>query len=368
MKRKTIALGTGILIAALMGAGALLAQKAQSPAGKETGISAGGSSARHPHRTIYLRGGDEGAWLGVEIADVSSEKARELKLPGEYGAIVEDVREDSPAAKAGLKKGDVIFQFAGEKVRSVAELRRLVRETPAGRTVALEISRDGHTQSLTAKLEAPPEAGPLYGWEGPSFEMPQIHIPDLDFNVMFAGAPRLGISADDLTPQLASYFGVKQGKGVLVREVEDGTPAQKAGLKAGDVIVRAGGTEVDSVADLRRALRQAPEEKRQISLTIVRDRKEMTLTVELEPPTPLLGPRRVADLRDVGISPEEMDRVKAEVQAHSAEIEKGAEELRLQGEKIREEVQRAMKEHQGEMERLQRELEKLRLEQIQEPI
>lgn len=361
MKRKTLALMTGILMAAMMGGGVLLAQKAQTPAENDAGKSAMRPSPRHVHRSIYLRGGGEGAWLGVEIADVTAAKAREEKLAGEYGAIVEDVREDSPAAKAGLKKGDVILRFAGEKVRSVAELRRLVRETPPGRTVTMEISRNGHTQSLSAKLEARPEAGPLLGWEGPSFEMPQIHIPNFDFNFMLDGAPRLGISAGDLTPQLAAYFGVKQGKGVLVREVEDGTPAQKAGLKAGDVIVRAGDKEVDSVADLRRALRNEPEEKHQISLTIVRDRTEKTLTVELERHSPLLRPERMADLRELRISPEEMDRIKAEVQ-------KSTQELRLQKDKIREEVERTMKEHQGEMERMRRELKNLKLQQMEEPI
>ena len=368
MKRKLV-LWMGLLFAALAGTSALLAHKAESRRGERAGTAKSASKAKslpadHARRMIYLRGGDEGSWLGVELSDVTSEKAREQKLSGEYGAIVQEVREDSPAAKAGLEKGDVILEFAGEKVRSVAQMERLVRETPPGRAVAFEVSRDGRTRSLAAKLESAPGTAWESRVEIPRFEMPEVRIPNFDFNLMFAGGPRLGISADELTPQLAEYFGVKEGKGVLVREVKHGTPAQKAGLKAGDVIVRVGDSEVGSVADLRRALGRESGEKQQVTLTIVRDRKEQTLNVELEPVRPLMGPRRVAELRDLGISPEEMPRLQADIRAHAAELQKSAQEVREQSEKVREDVRRAMKDQQREMEQLNREVEKLRREQI----
>jgi serine protease Do len=220
-------------------------------------------------------------WLGVALKDVTPEQARELKLDGEYGAMVEKVEPDSPAAKAGLQAGDVIVEFAGEKVRSVAELRRLVRETPPGRTVEVRVRRNGENKMLSATLEARQGSlGPLMSrlrnrvW-------PEVNMPAYDFAFNFGG-PRLGISADRLTPQLAEYFGVKQGKGVLVLEVAPGSAADKAGLKAGDCIVQVDSTPVESVMDLRRALALKPGASREITLTIVRDHQQQTVKAQIE--------------------------------------------------------------------------------------
>jgi membrane-associated protease RseP (regulator of RpoE activity) len=229
------------------------------------------------------------AWLGVTLKDVTAEKARDLKLPGEYGAFVEMVETDSAAAKAGLQKGDVIVEFSGERVRSVAQLRRLIRETPAGRTVSLQVIRDGQARTLSAKLQ--PRTN------GFNVQVPEIHIPEMHvmpanpqifnfrgFNFPFDdGRPSLGISGDELTTQLATYFGVKQGKGVLVREVVVGSPASKAGLRAGDVIVAVDGKGVATVTELRQALEIKPgEDKRKLDLTVVRDHHEQTVPIELE--------------------------------------------------------------------------------------
>lgn len=234
-----------------------------------------------PGRTENMQfffSGENQAWLGVELADVTSAKAKELKLPGEYGAIVTRVMENSPAAKAGLKVNDVIVSFAGMRVWSVAQLRQVVRETPPGREAALQIIRDGHRLDLKATLAR---------WDAraffPHFNPPEIHFPK-SFNFHFDFAPaRLGIRGEDLTPQLASYFGVKQGKGVLVAEVDSGSPAAKAGLKAGDCITKAGSSEIASVSDLRRTLDTASSGQQPVTLEVVRDRHEETLTVKLEP-------------------------------------------------------------------------------------
>jgi membrane-associated protease RseP (regulator of RpoE activity) len=230
------------------------------------------------------------AHLGVTLKDVSTEKARELKLPGEYGALVVSVDEDSAAAKAGLQKGDVIVEFAGERVRSEAQLRRLIRETPAGRTVILQVIRDGQARSLNAKLQA--RSNQFY-FQAPDVHIPQIEIrPDLvapfgnhGFAFMAGSKPTLGISGEELTSQLASYFGVKQGRGVLVSEVVAGSPAAQAGLKAGDIIVAVDKKQVATVAELRKALElKSGEDKRQLNLTVVRDRHEQTVPVELKRP------------------------------------------------------------------------------------
>jgi len=227
------------------------------------------------------------AWLGVQVSDVTPEKLAELKLKEEYGAIVTEVEEGSPAAAADLRKNDVILEFQGERVESVAKLQRLVRETPSGRTVRLLVSRDGGMQTLTAKLEQrkPSRA---------QIRIPPVRIPEFEIEI-FGARPQLGISGDELTPQLAEYFGVKQGKGVLVREVTTGSPAQKAVLKAGDVIVRLDETPIEDMDDLRQALR-GKKEGDTVSLTIVRERAETTLKVQLGEAR--RGPRRITTTLD----------------------------------------------------------------------
>jgi C-terminal processing protease CtpA/Prc len=278
---------------------------------------------------------DEGvAWLGVTLKDVTAEKARDLKLPGEYGALVESVEADSAAAKAGLQKGDVIVEFAGERVRSEAQLCRLIRETPAGRTVSLQVIRDGQARTLSAKLQS--RTNEL------RIQIPEIRIPEMrigpsmrwpfdyrGFNFQFdGGRPTLGISGDELTTQLASYFGVKQGKGVLVREVVVGSLAARVGLRAGDVIVAVDGKNVATVTELRRALEIKPgEEKRKLSLTVVRDHQELTVPVELERPG--VGPRERVAL-GFGIDASEWQRAEAEAQAQLAAAQCVEANLRAQ--------------------------------------
>jgi len=242
-----------------------------------------------PDSSQYLFLNDGTAHLGVTLGDVTTEKAQELKLPAIAGAIVNHVQKNSAAAKAGIEAGDAIMEFDGVRVRSSAELRRLIRETPAGRTVEMKIVRGGKTRVLSAKLEATANRFNLEGprINVPSITVPEIHVPPMDipeFDFRFYGrfGATLGISGDDLTPQLAQYFGVKQGCGVLVLEVTEGGPADKAGLKAGDVIVQVDGKPISGVEKLRSALNDNfTDETRKVSLTIVRDHHEQTVNADL---------------------------------------------------------------------------------------
>jgi serine protease Do len=235
-------------------------------------------------QTIVLEGR---ALLGVRISNVTPEKAQEMKLPGVYGAVIEEVDEDSPAAKAGLQKSDVLLSFDGERVRSAQQLRRLVGETPTGRAVTIEFSRDGERRTAEVTLETRQARFSMPEINIPKIEIPRVEIPDM---IWVERGPRLGVSGDELTPQLAEYFGVKEGKGVLVREVMAGSAAARAGLKAGDVIVSVEGKATPSVGTLRHALGES--EKEEVTLVIVRDRQEQSVQVTLDKPEPR-SPRRV---------------------------------------------------------------------------
>ncbi len=299
-------------------------------------------------RVMALGGGR----LGVHVRDVTTEEAGALKLAGAYGAVIEEVEEDSPAAKAGLQANDVIVSFDGERIRSVEHLRRLVRETPSGRTVALEVSRNGQKQAFQIAPEERQLLGrfevPVPALQLPRIEVPRIH-PMPDMNVFVMGGPRLGISGDELTAQLASFFGVEGGKGVLVREVVEGSAAAKAGLKAGDVIVAVDGKNVADVNDLRDALGKTGEST-DVTLTIVRDHRQQSLKVTLEKPT-TWTPRRTAEF-DIEIDPDVVVEVDPEA------MHELAEEMQDVTRELRHELEHGYQEQRRELRQQLREAEK----------
>jgi len=236
-----------------------------------------------------LQGEDVRGWLGVTIAEVTAEKAKELKLPAERGVILAEVEPDSPAAKAGLKANDVVSEYNGERVEGTAQFSRLVRETPAGRTVQLTIWRDARAQNVSVQLSSFREhLGSRFHAMKPKdfdfrFEMPEFEMPETNGRFLVSRTPMLGISAEDLSSQLGSYFGALDGEGILVREVRPGTPAEKAGLKAGDVITKVEGERVRNVGELRERLREK-RDKKTVSLTALRRGTEMSFNVEVEQP------------------------------------------------------------------------------------
>jgi serine protease Do len=221
--------------------------------------------------------GDGGVRIGVSIRDVE---------PGAAvgGAEVEQVQDDSPAAKAGVQKGDVITQFDGERVRSARQLSRIVGETPAGRSVTVRLMRAGRQVDLQVTPEANQASGPfgrrMREMPGFRFELPDAahgrFIPREGFPSGIGGRARLGVSIQGMSPQLAEYFGAS--KGVLVTSVREDSPAEQAGLKAGDVITSVNGKPVASPGDLTEAVRESGETAK---ITYVRDRKTADLDVVL---------------------------------------------------------------------------------------
>jgi serine protease Do len=248
---------------------------------------------------------DNSGWLGIEISEVNSEKAKELKLSETRGVVVGSVEADGPAAKAGLKENDVILSYEGQNVEGTIQFRRLVRESPPGRSIPLSISRDGSVQTLTIEVgqrengfgSGDSDSAPrVYKFKVPNVQ--EFKMPDFDFNPMVTPesmdfhAPLLGIGAEDLSGQLGDYFGVPSGEGILVREVRSGTPAEKAGLKAGDVITKVDGQTVKSTRDLRSQLRQKIDQK-SVTLSVVRKGSEISVPVAIEKPRRIDAPQIV---------------------------------------------------------------------------
>jgi len=232
-------------------------------------------------------GGEEGggsSYLGVDIADVSPERLGELKLKEEHGAEVTMVDQDAPAGKAGLHEHDVIVSLNGTAVESAAQLRRMIKETPSGRVVTLGISRDGQPMTIKAQLA---DRHKSMTWE------PQIHvdipripdmptIPDFDLPVSVVvvhSGMRSGLAVENITPQLGEFFGVKDGKGVLVRSVEKSSRGEKAGFRAGDVVVKVNGQAVHDTSDFTHALRSSKGGS--AAVTVMREKREQNLTLTL---------------------------------------------------------------------------------------
>ena len=242
---------------------------------------------------VFSAGGSQ---IGVSIRDAQEGDAT-------AGVVVEEVAEDGAAAKAGIRKGDVLVDFDGERVRSARQLTRLVQETPAGRKIPTSVMRGGQKLTLTVEPRegggfrmsgdgvrslrdfdrwsvppAPP--APPARPSAPAPPAPPVPpmFPDMESLIWRSGAT-LGLTVDGLPGQLAEYFGAKEG--ALVTSVVQDSAAAKAGVKAGDVITSVNGASVSAPAELRRRA-QRLETGEEFSLGIVRDKKPMTLKGKVE--------------------------------------------------------------------------------------
>jgi serine protease Do len=226
-------------------------------------------------------------YLGVGTRDIDTERAGQLKLKVPRGAEVVTIDHDAPAAKAGMQLHDVILQMNGQQIEGEAQLGQMLRLTPPGRTVALVISRDGQQQTLTITLcdEATLEADawsqhiPVEPDEDDGLSLPSAKpgfgsgfLSSLGMNASYTG-----LELDMLGPQLADFFGIHDGQGLLVKRVDSNSPASAAGLRAGDVITKMNGRTMATTSQWMRAIHA--NKGKQVELTVVRDRKEGTVTM-----------------------------------------------------------------------------------------
>jgi hypothetical protein len=195
-----------------------------------------------------------------------------------------------------LRKDDVILRVDGETVNSVRKLNRLVSEMAPDHSVRIAVSRGGAEQEITATiakrnnssmvqgvLSGEPkmwkwegEAPKAFKWEGPLFDR-DTFPNNGDFTFMLANSRRIGVSTMALTKQLADYFGIGGGRGVLVTSVTEGSPAAQAGVKAGDVITAVDGETVESSGELSRIINR--KKQGDVALTIIRNKSQQTIRV-----------------------------------------------------------------------------------------
>jgi serine protease Do len=304
-----------------------------------------------------------GSYLGVDISDVTTERLSALKLKDERGVEVTMVDQDAPAGKAGLKEHDVILTMNGTNIESGAQLRRMIHETRPGRVVSFGISRDG--QPLTIKVQLS-DKGKALAKNFPhdfKFEMPVIPtMPDLDLPmsvVVVHSSMRSGLVVENLSPQLGEFFGAKNGKGVLVRSVDKGSVADKAGFRAGDVIVRVNDQTVHDTSDFTHALRSRSNNS--VNVAIIREKKEQTLTLSLPQPKDSSNifeesfelPDFDAETRiDLSEMQSEMAHLRPELELASQEARRVVESVRPQIEQAR----RALCGHRDEPKMVQKEM------------
>jgi serine protease Do len=231
------------------------------------------------------------AYLGVSVMDVDTSRAKALKLKEERGAEITRIDDSGPAAKAGVKVGDVVLEYNGQPVQDSEQLQHLVRETLPGHEVKLSVWRNGAPQTVTATIEnrrmAMIEGEPWFTVPMPPMPAmppmpPMPPMPNLDFDIpriqTIVQNSTLGITGEPLgdEQQFAEFFGVKDG--ILVKAVDSNSPAEHAGIKAGDVIVKVGDTRVGSLREITTALR-AMRSKGSYTLTTVRNKKETSVTI-----------------------------------------------------------------------------------------
>ena len=287
----------GLLVALILTTGLALAQQPARPAEPP-------EPPEEPFINTFSLFTD-GGYLGVYAENINRENMGRYHMSAPRGVGITRVIQGSPAEKAGLKKDDVILRLDGENITSVRKLNRLVSEIAPDQSVRVTVSRGGAEQEVTATIGKRDNASMaqdffrgqprVFKWEGNpnfkfdnpmkdfKFEGPMLEGFGFDFDkdgdltFLLSNSRRIGVSTMSLNKQLAEYFGIADGKGVLVTSVTEDSPAAKAGVKAGDVITAIDGEAVDSPGDLSRVMNRKKDGD--VTLTMIRNKSQQTFRV-----------------------------------------------------------------------------------------
>jgi membrane-associated protease RseP (regulator of RpoE activity)/ribosomal protein S21 len=281
----------------------------------------------------YAFAEEGGSYLGIGPQDVTSDRVSALKLKEESGVEVVTVDADAPAGKAGIKEHDVILTINGAKMESVEQLRRTIREMPPGRTISLGVSRDGQLTNFNVKLGERPSPR---SWEIKNME-PVPPMPPMapEVYVSVNRSLGVGVAMQNLTPQLADFFGVKTGNGTLITSVTKDSPAAKAGLRAGDVVISVDKDPVHESSDLYNSLRSRKGST--VSLGVIREKREIKIALPVpDRKTGKLQSERMdfsAEIPDMNIDLPDFEEMHTRIAMAGPEMEKlHAEMQRAQAE------------------------------------
>jgi len=198
-------------------------------------------------------------YLGVTIQEVTPELAKSFALKEKKGALVSQVNQGTAAEKAGIEQGDVIMEFDGKEISSSKDLPRLVASTPIGKTVTIKLLRDGKLIERQVKVG---------------------EMEETNETAKVSTRKSLGITAQNITPDIAKGLGLKRETGVVVARVEPGSAASNAGLRTGDVIQEVNRNPVKDVDDFTRKLEKAKEKE---TVLLLIQRGEATLFAAVTP-------------------------------------------------------------------------------------
>lgn len=285
----------------------------------------------------------EKAWLGVYLQDINRDLREAMDLKSKRGALIAGLVEDSPAEEAGIEEEDVIVEFDGEKVRGSSSLTRLVKKHSPGDEITLKVVREGKEKKIIVTLGKRPKEEFIYEYDvEPLLELKKGKSPEIHFWGFHSGG-RIGVRVQDLSDQLGDYFGVEDAEGVLITEVEKDMPAEKTGLKAGDVIVEADGDKVDDTQELREIISEK-EEGDKVKIKVIRDRTPRSFNVEVEEGESWSS----GDLKGLKklkvLSPEKVDVPEVILKKRfSSELDEEMEELREELDQLKKELEELRK-------------------------
>lgn len=286
------AIEIGAVLAAMAAASALVPAQ-----GGISSMSANAPAWMLSEAAAHGGGSGQGSgYLGVDLRDVSQDELGALKLKDAHGAEIVLVDHDAPAGKAGLREHDVVLQMNGQAISTKEQISRMLRECAPGRLITLLISRDGQQMTVSAQMStheevdreawqqhvvAPDldsEAGADIAAAAPATPAaPQIHAGNSFIGSMLPSSTYTGAMMEKMPAQLADYFGAAAGHGLLVSSVKPNSPAALAGMRAGDVVVRANGRPVATSSDWSKAIKSS--KGKPLSVAVLRDKKELTLTL-----------------------------------------------------------------------------------------
>ena len=221
-------------------------------------------------------------WLGLYTQTVDKDLKEAFKLDSDHGVVINRVMPNSPADKAGLKPGDILLSLEGTNLTTSEQLAELVSDHNSGDRVKMEVLHNGKPETMFVELgERQDNSSRAFMDQLSQLPPPKVFSKSYRrFSQTDVAGTYIGVNLESINSQLGEYFGVNDGKGALVTEVLEDSPAAKAGLKAGDVIVVINGKDISDPSDIQDAVREAKKGEK-LEISFLRNKNKMDLAVEV---------------------------------------------------------------------------------------